>query len=464
MKLLIFISVYTAFLMQLVDLYKIPVRPYSMSRISSSSHLRRLSNDEVGDGIEVEAPSPSVPSMAVSTSIGVSSSSSSIPSVIAEGSGNPCRIKVIGVGGGGGNAVNRMMESGDIDGVELWAVNTDSQALCRALAPNTLKIGDTTSRGLGAGGNPAVGNEAAEENREDIMKMVSDADLVFVTAGMGGGTGSGAAPVVAECAKKSGALTVGVVTKPFSFEGKRRSDQAKKAIAEMRDKVDTLIVVSNDKLLRIVPDNTPLSDAFLVADDILRQGVVGISEIIIKPGLVNVDFADVRAIMGNAGTALMGIGQGKGKDRAKDAALAAISSPLLDFPIAKAKGIVFNIVGGSDMTLQEINSAAQVIYDNVDLDANIIFGALVDDKMMNNEIAITVLATGFATDFFGDAKGQKAIKNDLFDEDDTTTGDSQTKDIEEEGDDDVEFLKSRRSSRTGGFRRRVSGLINKIFG
>lgn len=254
--------------------------------------------------------------------------------------------------------------------------------------------------GLGAGGSPDVGAKAAEESREEILQMVSDADLVFVTAGMGGGTGSGAAPVVAECAKQSGALTVGVVTKPFAFEGRKRLAQANQAIMNMKDRVDTLIVVSNDKLLQIVPENTPLTDAFLVADDILRQGVVGISEIIIKPGLVNVDFADVRTIMGNAGTALMGIGHGKGKTRAQDAAMAAISSPLLDFPIAKAKGIVFNIVGGEDMTLQEINAAAEVIYQNVDQDANIIFGALVDEKLTSGEVSITVLATGFSTDFY----------------------------------------------------------------
>jgi len=261
----------------------------------------------------------------------------------AEGSGSPCKIKVIGVGGGGGNAVNRMIESeAGISGVELWTVNTDAQALSRSLAPQKLNIGSKTSRGLGAGGSPAVGARAADESRDEICKMVAGADLVFVTAGMGGGTGSGAAPIVAECAKEAGALTVGVVTKPFGFEGRKRMQQATEAINRMKDKVDTLIVVSNDQLLQIVPDNTPLTEAFLVADDILRQGVVGISEIIIKPGLVNVDFADVRAIMGNAGTALMGIGQGKGKDRAVDAAIAAISSPLLGFPIAKAKGKSYN--------------------------------------------------------------------------------------------------------------------------
>lgn len=240
-----------------------------------------------------------------------------------------------------------------------------------------------------------MGKSAAEESREEISNIVRGSDLVFVTAGMGGGTGSGAAPVVAEVAKDLGALTVGVVTKPFGFEGRKRMSQANEAIAELQSKVDTLIVVSNDKLLQIVPEHTPLADAFLVADDILRQGVVGISEIIVKPGLINVDFADVRTVMGNAGTALMGIGTGKGKTRAQDAAVAAISSPLLDFPIQKAKGIVFNIVGGEDLTLTEINSAAEVIYENVDQDANIIFGALVDKKM-NSEISITVLATGFS--------------------------------------------------------------------
>lgn len=331
--------------------------------------------------------------------------------ISAEGSGSPCRIKVIGVGGGGGNAVNRMVETSSvISGVELWAVNTDAQALSRSLAPRRLNIGLTTSRGLGAGGSPDVGQRAAEESREDITGMVKDADLVFVTAGMGGGTGSGAAPIVAECAKQAGALTVGVVTKPFGFEGRKRMQQARAAIMEMKNKVDTLIVVSNDKLLQIVPENTPLTDAFLVADDILRQGVVGISEIIIKPGLVNVDFADVRTIMGNAGTALMGIGQGKGKTRAVDAAVSAISSPLLDFPITKAKGIVFNVVGGPDLTLQEINAAAAVIYDSVDTDANIIFGALIDDKIDNGEVSITVLATGFNTDFFDNSETGEGLQ------------------------------------------------------
>ena len=309
-----------------------------------------------------------------------------------EGGITPCTIKVIGVGGGGGNAINRMV--GCVEGVEFWSINTDAQALSRSLSPNTCNIGAKLTRGLGAGGNPEIGRKAAEESRDLVGEAVAGGDLVFVTAGMGGGTGSGAAPVVAEVAKEMGCLTVGVVTKPFAFEGRRRMQQANDAIINLREKVDTLIVVSNDKLLQIVPENTPLQDAFSVADDILRQGVVGISEIIVRPGLINVDFADVRSIMADAGSALMGIGTGSGKTRAQDAAIAAISSPLLDFPIEKAKGIVFNITGGHDMTLHEINAAAEVIYEAVDPNANIIFGALVDDNM-ENEISITVVATGF---------------------------------------------------------------------
>mmetsp|Transcript_19625 Transcript_19625/g.30746 ORF Transcript_19625/g.30746 Transcript_19625/m.30746 type:complete len:405 (-) Transcript_19625:782-1996(-) len=314
-------------------------------------------------------------------------------SIFPEGGNSPCVIKVIGVGGGGGNAVNRMV--GGVDGVEFWSINTDAQALSRSLAPNTCNVGAKLTRGLGAGGNPEIGRKAAEESRDLIGEAVSGGDLVFVTAGMGGGTGSGAAPIVAEVAKEMGCLTVGVVTKPFAFEGRRRMQQAIDSIENLRERVDTLIVVSNDKLLQIVPDNTPLQDAFSVADDILRQGVVGISEIIVRPGLINVDFADVRSVMADAGSALMGIGTGSGKTRAQDAAIAAISSPLLDFPIEKARGIVFNITGGNDMTLHEINSAAEVIYEAVDPNANIIFGALVDENM-ENEISITVVATGFS--------------------------------------------------------------------
>lgn len=310
--------------------------------------------------------------------------------------GPPCIIKVLGVGGGGGNAVNRMIST-RIEGVSFWAINTDAQALAKSLAPNVLNIGRALTRGLGAGGDPSVGAKAAMENAQELERICEGADMVFITAGMGGGTGSGAAPVVAQIAKtECGCLTVGVVTKPFAFEGRRRMLQAEAAIEELRKHVDTVIVVSNDKLLRIVPDNTPVTDAFLVADDILRQGVVGISEIILKTGLVNVDFADVRAVMKDAGTALMGVGTGVGKNRASDAAIAAISSPLLDFPIQKAKRIVFNIVGGLDMGLQEINEASEVIYENADDNANIIFGALVDPTM-KEEISITVLACDFDT-------------------------------------------------------------------
>lgn len=331
--------------------------------------------------------------------------------------GPPCVIKILGVGGGGGNAVNRMIQT-RIEGVSFWAINTDAQALAKSLAPNVLNIGRALTRGLGAGGDPSVGHKAAMENTKEIERICKGTDMVFITAGMGGGTGSGAAPVVAEIAKNDcGCLTVGVVTKPFAFEGRKRMQQAEQAIEELRKHVDTLIVVSNDKLLRIVPDNTPVTDAFLVADDILRQGVVGISEIILKTGLVNVDFADVRAVMKDAGTALMGVGTGVGKHRASDAAVAAISSPLLDFPIQRAKRIVFNIVGGEDMGLKEINEASEVIYENADDNANIIFGALVDPSM-KEEISITVLACDFDTpqpvDLFGE-KEEFDIDDDVRD-------------------------------------------------
>ena len=281
-----------------------------------------------------------------------------------------------------------------IEGVSFWAINTDAQALDKSLSPNRLNIGRSITRGLGAGGIPSVGEKAALENVNDMEHICQGADMVFITAGMGGGTGSGAAPVLAEVARDCGCLTVGVVTKPFAFEGRKRMKQAEEAIENLRKNVDTLIVVSNDKLLKIVPDNTPVTDAFLVADDILRQGVVGISEIIIKAGLVNVDFADVRAVMKDAGTALMGVGTGEGKTRAADAAVAAISSPLLDFPISEAKRIVFNVVGGPGLGLSEINAASEVIYENAHEDANIIFGALIDDKM-GDTVSITVLACDF---------------------------------------------------------------------
>jgi cell division protein FtsZ len=307
---------------------------------------------------------------------------------------NGANIKVIGVGGGGGNAVNRMINSG-VAGVEFWSLNTDSQALAQSASPKRLQIGQKLTRGLGAGGHPAIGQKAAEESREEIAAALDGTDLVFITSGMGGGTGTGAAPIVAEIAKEMGALTVGIVTRPFTFEGRRRSGQAEEGIAALQGRVDTLIIIPNDKILAVIPENTPLQEAFQAADNILMQGVQGISDIINLPGLINVDFADVRAIMADAGTALMGLGIASGKSRAREAATTAISSPLLEGSIQGAKGVVFNITGGSDLTLHEINDAAAVIYDVVDPAANIIFGAVIDDRMQG-EMRITVIATGFS--------------------------------------------------------------------
>ncbi|NJM59281.1 MAG: cell division protein FtsZ [Oscillatoriales cyanobacterium RU_3_3] len=305
------------------------------------------------------------------------------------------KIKVIGVGGGGGNAVNRMIAS-EVSGVEFWCVNTDSQALVLSNAPKRLQVGQKLTRGLGAGGNPAIGQKAAEESRDEVANALNHADLVFITAGMGGGTGTGAAPIVAEVAKEMGALTVGIVTRPFTFEGRRRTSQAEEGIAALQSRVDTLIVIPNDKLLSVISEQMPVQEAFRVADDILRQGVQGISDIITIPGLVNVDFADVRAVMADAGSALMGIGVGSGKSRAREAAMQAISSPLLEASsIEGARGVVFNITGGSDMTLHEVNAAAETIYEVVDPNANIIFGAVIDERLQG-EIKITAIATGFA--------------------------------------------------------------------
>jgi cell division protein FtsZ len=306
------------------------------------------------------------------------------------------RIKVIGVGGGGCNAVNRMIAS-EVAGVEFWSINTDAQALTYASTQNRLQVGQKLTRGLGAGGNPAIGQKAAEESRDELATALEHADLVFITAGMGGGTGTGAAPIVAEVAKEVGALTVGVVTRPFTFEGRRRTSQADEGIAALQSRVDTLIMIPNDKLLTVISEQTPVQEAFRVADDILRQGVQGISDIITIPGLVNVDFADVRAVMADAGSALMGIGVGSGKSRAREAAMSAISSPLLESSIDGARGVVFNITGGSDLTLHEVNAAAEIIYEAVDPNANIIFGAVIDDRLQG-EVRITVIATGFAAD------------------------------------------------------------------
>ncbi|KAL4351345.1 hypothetical protein GQ457_06G025550 [Hibiscus cannabinus] len=324
-----------------------------------------------------------------------SSSPRSLEDVPGSSNYNEAKIKVIGVGGGGSNAVNRMIESA-LKGVEFWIVNTDVQAL--KLSPvfsgNRLQIGQELTRGLGAGGNPEIGMNAANESKESIEEALYGADMVFVTAGMGGGTGTGGAPVIAGVAKSMGILTIGIVTTPFSFEGRRRAVQAQEGIAALRENVDTLIVIPNDKLLTAVSPSTPVTEAFNLADDILRQGVRGISDIITIPGLVNVDFADVRTIMANAGSSLMGIGTATGKTRARDAALNAIQSPLLDLGIERATGIVWNITGGSDLTLFEVNTAAEVIYDLVDPTANLIFGAVIDPSL-TGQVSITLIATGF---------------------------------------------------------------------
>ncbi|WP_035826132.1 cell division protein FtsZ [Crocosphaera watsonii] len=304
------------------------------------------------------------------------------------------RIKVIGVGGGGCNAVDRMIES-DLMGVEFWTMNTDAQALTQSSAPHRLQIGRKLTKGLGAGGNPNIGKEAAVESRDEIAEALEDTDLVFITAGMGGGTGTGAAAIVAEIAKERGCLTVGVVTRPFTFEGRRRMVQAGQGISDLQNNVDTLIIIPNNQLLQVISPETPLREAFLAADNVLRQGVQGISDIITIPGLVNVDFADVRAVMADAGSALMGIGIGSGKSRANDAASSAISSPLLEHSIQGAKGVVFNITGGHDLSLHEVNTAAETIFDVVDPDANIIFGAVIDERVQG-EVIVTVIATGFS--------------------------------------------------------------------
>ncbi len=302
-------------------------------------------------------------------------------------------IRVVGVGGGGTNAVNRMVDAG-LKGVEFIAVNTDAQALLMCDADVKLHIGGKITQGLGAGANPEVGREAAEESRDEIRESLKGSDMVFVTAGKGGGTGTGAAPVIAEIAKELGALTVGVVTRPFSFEGKRRSDQAEEGIRALREKVDTVIIIPNDRLLQVVEKRTSIIDAFKVADDVLRQGVQGITDLITVPGLINLDFADVKAIMKDAGSALMGIGVAGGENRAAEAAKAAISSPLLEASVEGATGILLNITGGSDLGLFEVNEAAEVISSAADANCNMIFGAVVDDAI-KDEVKVTVIATGF---------------------------------------------------------------------
>ncbi|NLZ38653.1 MAG: cell division protein FtsZ [Firmicutes bacterium] len=303
------------------------------------------------------------------------------------------QIKVIGVGGGGSNAVNRMIAAG-LRGVEFIAVNTDAQALYLSNSDHKLQIGEKLTKGLGAGANPEIGKNAAEESREEIKAALEGADMVFVTAGMGGGTGTGAAPVIAEVARELGALTVGVVTKPFTFEGKRRKMAAEKGISELREKVDTLIVIPNDRLLQVVEKKTPMVEAFRIADDVLRQGVQGISDLIAVPGLINLDFADVKTIMKETGNALMGIGVASGDNRTVEAAKAAIASPLLETSIDGARGVLLNITGGSDLGLFEVNEAAEIVAEAADPEATIIFGAVIDDSL-GDEVRVTVIATGF---------------------------------------------------------------------
>ncbi len=304
------------------------------------------------------------------------------------------KIKVIGVGGSGGNAVGRMMAC-RIKGVNFAAINTDVQDLHYSSASEKIHIGKELTKGLGAGMNPEAGRQAAEENREEIRDSLKGLDMVFITCGLGGGTGSGASPIVAEEARDVGALTVAVVTKPFSWEGSQRAKIAEEALSQLKERVDTLITIHNDKILQVIDRKTSLIDAFEIVDDILRQGVQGISDLIITPGLVNVDFADVKAIMKSGGPALMGIGRASGNERAITAARAAINSPLLELSIDGAKGVLFCVSGGPDLTMAEVNEAAQIITESIDPDAKVIFGAIVDDKLKKGEVKVTVIATGF---------------------------------------------------------------------
>ena len=345
-------------------------------------------------------------------------------------------IKVVGIGGGGVNAVNRMIDAG-LKGVEFIAVNTDAQALLMSDADVKLDIGRDLTRGLGAGSDPDVGRQAADAHQEEIDEVLKGSDMVFITAGEGGGTGTGGAPVVAEVAKAQGALTIGVVTRPFSFEGRRRSVQAEQGVQKLKEKVDTLIVIPNDRLLTVSNDKTSVLNAFKMADEVLLQGVQGITDLITTPGLINTDFADVKMIMTNAGSSLMGIGYGSGEGRALNAARAAISSPLLEASMEGARGILLNISGGSDLTLFEVNEAAEVIRDVAHPDANIIFGAVIDDAM-GDEVRVTVIAAGF--DRWEERKGREteagglALERDVFGEDEL--------DLEPDDDFDVpSFLK-----------------------
>lgn len=317
-------------------------------------------------------------------------------------------IKVVGIGGGGVNAVNRMIEVG-LRGVEFIAINTDAQALLMSDADVKLDIGRDLTRGLGAGADPEIGRQAAEEHREEIEEVLKGADMVFITAGKGGGTGTGGAPIVAEIAKSLGALTIGVVTRPFTFEGRQRAQKAEQGIASLKDKVDTLIVIPNDRLLDVGDVTTSVLEAFRMADEVLLQGVQGITDLITTPGLINLDFADVKAVMTDAGSSLMGIGQARGEGRAAEAAKSAISSPLLEASIEGARGVLLNIAGGSDLGLMEVNEAATIISKAAHPDANIIFGAVVDDTL-GDEVRVTVIAAGF--DRWGRREAEELVKPD----------------------------------------------------
>lgn len=316
------------------------------------------------------------------------------------------RIKVVGVGGGGGKAVTRMVDH-KINGVDFVTINTDAQDLHLTKSRMKIHIGKNVTKGLGAGMNPDVGRQAAEESRDEIHEALKGSDMVFLTCGLGGGTGSGGGPVVAEAARDAGALVIGVVTKPFSFEGAERKRIADEAWFQLRDRVDALVTIHNDRLLGVINKETPLLNAFVVCDDVLRQAVQGISDLIITPGIINVDFADVRAIMADAGTALMGVGYGTGEERAVIAAKAAVNSPLLDVSIDGARGVLFNVSGGPDMTMWEINEAARVITNSIDSSAKVIFGAVHDDRLKKGEIKITVIATGFT-----EARSARTVQTD----------------------------------------------------
>lgn len=321
------------------------------------------------------------------------------------------KIKVIGVGGAGNNAVNRMVEMG-VNGVEFIAVNTDRQALALSKAPTKIQIGEKITRCLGAGGDPLIGEKAAEESREEIANALKGSDMVFVTAGMGGGTGTGAAPIVAQIAKELGILTVGVVTKPFSFEGKKRMQSAERGVSSLKEKVDTLVAIPNDRLLQVSERKTSVIEAFTMSDEVLRQGVQGISDLIAVPGLINLDFADVKTIMYDTGMAHMGIGRATGENRAEEAAKQAINSPLLESSIEGARGVLLNITGGKDLGIFEVNTAAELVQKSIDPEANIIFGAVIDENM-GDEISVTVIATGFDKDRIPASSVESVIKTGL---------------------------------------------------